>query len=119
MLGKLVLIMMLLCVAVSAENVIVGNYDVAFNITEPHVCVVSTYHPIDPSGLIESNIIKPALEIKTFNGSVYILPELSEPIPRENHQEAITIDGCTGLMVFDQLGYVATYEKNCTSMVVI
>ena len=59
MLGKLVLIMMLLCVAVSAENVLVGNYSIEFNYTDPHnISIIDTNTTV----------------IKTFDGFIMFSP---------------------------------------------
>ena len=54
MLGKLILIMMLLCISVSAEIIKSGDYNFRFNVNRPHV--------------IEGN------ELKTFDGWVVITP---------------------------------------------
>jgi hypothetical protein len=59
MLGKLILIMMLLCVAASAETIVVGNYTIDFNFNKTHIV---------------EDLGQNTTAIKTFDGYIAFLP---------------------------------------------
>jgi hypothetical protein len=59
MLGKLILIMMLLCVAASAETIIVGNYSIDFDFNKTHIV---------------EDLGQNTTAVKTFDGYIAFIP---------------------------------------------
>ncbi|OPY57284.1 MAG: hypothetical protein A4E49_00074 [Methanosaeta sp. PtaU1.Bin112] len=91
-----ILVCLLLIDIVSAESVNLGNHTIEFNMSRPH----------------EVDNDRDTLLIKSFDGSVLIIPNAPDPSIDAFRVEAIKIDNASGTLSFLKDEYAATYKKD-------